>query len=131
MWWKLELSFSQRIIQELSFSLSLFGWNEMGCFNSSQVSLFIGEGCDFLQEWVVNANKWATFTKLLITLIFNFLSGVCKSQGQRNLLQALKKCSTTSYACLGMYSSISHVFEFICLLECEPTLIMEEFSTFI
>ena len=60
----------------LTIALLLFGWDEMGYSNSSQVSLFIGEGCGFLQEWVVDANEWVIFTKLLVTLIFNFLSGV-------------------------------------------------------
>lgn len=101
----------------------------MGWSNSSQASLFIGEGCDFLQEWLVNVNKWVTFPKLLATPIFTLLSGVCKSQGQKNQFQVLRKYSTTSYACLGMCSSICYVFEFACLLECEPTLIMEEFPT--
>ena len=32
----------------LTLALLLFGWDVMGCSNSSQVSLFIGEGCDFL-----------------------------------------------------------------------------------
>ena len=97
----------------LTLALLLFGWNEIGYSNSSQVSIFIGEECGFLQEWVVDVNKWVIFTKLLVTLIFNFLSGMCKSQGQRNQFQALGKCSTTSYAYLGMCSLISHVFEFM------------------
>ena len=64
----------------ISLIFLLFGCDEIGCSNSSQVSLFLGEGCDFLQKWVVDANKWVTFIKLIVTLIFNFLSGVCKSQ---------------------------------------------------
>jgi len=100
----------------ITLALLLFGWDEMRYSNSSQAFLFIGEGCGFLQEWVVDVNKWVTFTKLFVTLIFTFLSGVCKSQGQRNQFQALGKCSTTSYACLGMCSSMSYVFEFTCLL---------------
>ena len=101
----------------------------VGCSNSSQASLFIGEGCGSIQEWVVNVNKWVTFTKFFIALIFTFLSGVYKSLGQRNQFQAFGKYSTISYACLWMYFSISYVFEFAYLLECELTLTMEEFST--
>ena len=67
--------------------------------------------------------------ELPFVVLLPLLSGVCKFQGQKNQFQALGKCSTTSYACLEMCSSISYVFEFACLLESEPTLIMEEFST--
>lgn len=64
----------------------------------------------------MSINKLHSQTKLLVTLIFNFLSEMCKSKGQRNQFQTLGKCSIISY-----------VFEFVCLLECEPTLIMKEF----
>lgn len=115
MWWKSELSFFT-----ITLALFLFGCHEMGCSNSLWASLFIGDECDFLQEWVRNVNKWVIFTKFFITLTFNFLSGMCKSQDQRNQSQIFVKCSTTSYAYLGMHSSIFQVFKFSCLLECEP-----------
>lgn len=94
----------------LALALFLFGWNEMRCFNSLQVFLFIGERCNFLQEWMMDVNEWVIFTKFLITLIFNFLNGVGISQDQRNQFQNLRKCSTASYTCLGC------IFEFFIYL---------------
>jgi len=113
----------------ITLALLLYVWDEMRFSNSSQASLFIREGCDFLQELIVDAHKWVTFTKVLVTLIFTFLSEVCKSQDQRKQFQVFEKCSTTSYAYLWMCSSISNLFKFAYLLECESILIMKEFLT--
>ena len=115
----------------ITLVLLLFGWDKMKYFNSSQISLFIGEGCDFFQEWVVDVNKWVTFTKFLITSIFTFLSGVCKSQGKK------KKSILSPWELLQSFICMlwNALFNFLCiwiwcLLECEPTLIMEEFLTY-
>ena len=34
----------------ITLALLLFGWDDMGCLNSSQASIFIVEGCGFLRE---------------------------------------------------------------------------------
>lgn len=103
MWWKLELSFSQRRIKELFFSL-LF----LICFSLDGMFqlffLFIRDGCDFLQEYMMDVNEWITFIKIFITLIFDFIGGMCKSQDQRNNSKALQ--SLLEFSCIWIYISI-------------------------